>query len=399
MSNSLAIATVTTALYEFLDAAVGDSGVSVTSVTTQRPGEAGWDGGAVNLFLYGVETNDAWRNADVPTRGDGGDVITRPQAALNLNYLMTFFGDETQREPERVMATVASRLHARPILTRETVADTVASNPFLAGSDLEHQVELVRFTPLPLGIEELSKLWSVFPQANYGLSLAFQGSVLLIEEEEDVRPSMPVQARDFRGSPFRQPLIETVESADGPQTPIVSGGTVVVRGRDLVGDVTRLRIAGRDFVPASESATQLTLPVPDDLAAGVLAAQVVQLMALGDPPVPHSAVESNVAAFVLRPTVEPFSSVKVNATTEVTVDVLPTARAGQRASLLLNDQPGKGADAHRFTLDPLTSDTTQLLFVVSRVDPGLYVLRVQIDGAESPIAFAAGRWTPEVSIL
>jgi Pvc16 N-terminal domain len=400
VSNSLAIATVTTALSDLLVEATVESNVSMNTVTTQRPGEAGWDSGAANLFLYAVEPNGAWRNDDLPTRSEDGTVVRRPQVALTLNYLMTFFGDIAQMEPQRLLGTVVGRLHSRPILTREAAGDVVAAHPtFLAGSDLQNQIELVRFTLEPLGIDELSKLWSVFPQASYGLSLAYQGSVVLIDAEEVVEPPLPVLARDFRGTPFRQPLIESVTASAGAQAPIVAGETLVVTGTQLAGDITRLRIGTRDFVPASERDTQLTLPVPEDLPAGVLGAQVVQLMALGDPPVPHSGVESNIAGFVLRPTVEHFSSVKVGAATDVTVTFRPIVRTGQRASLLLNDQPGRGGHAFRVDGDPVIADADQLTFTVEGPPAGMYVLRVQVDGAQSPIALVAGRWTPEVSIL
>ena len=56
----------------------------------------------------------------------------------------------------------------------------INASAFLTTSNLE-EVELVKFTQLPLSLEELGKLWSVFFQTTHVLSVAFQGTVVLIE--------------------------------------------------------------------------------------------------------------------------------------------------------------------------------------------------------------------------
>ena len=101
MSNFLAIATVTAALRQTLQAAVS-ADVPGASVTTHRPGAAGKSHAApaVNVFLYQVTPNTARRNADLPTRRSNGQATQRPRAALDLHYLVSFYGDEGQLEPE-----------------------------------------------------------------------------------------------------------------------------------------------------------------------------------------------------------------------------------------------------------------------------------------------------------
>jgi hypothetical protein len=173
VSNFLAVATVTATLSQLVQAAVG-ADVPGATVTTLRPN--GSPGGTpttgVNIFLYQVMPNAAWRNTDLPTRNGDGDVTQRPRAALELNYLISFYGNEAQFEPQRLLGSVVRTLHARPVLTVPAIRQTVASPsfPFLAPSDLGDEVERVRFTPLPLSLEELSKLWSVFFQTPYALS-------------------------------------------------------------------------------------------------------------------------------------------------------------------------------------------------------------------------------------
>src|SRR5574337_2008951 len=103
MSNFRAIATVTATLVVEVLQAAATAAVPGASVTMSRPDSAG--GGApsarVNLYLYQVTPNAAWRNADLPTRGSEGQLAQRPRVSLDLHYLLTFYGDEGQLEPQR----------------------------------------------------------------------------------------------------------------------------------------------------------------------------------------------------------------------------------------------------------------------------------------------------------
>src|SRR5262249_1880890 len=162
MSNFLAIATATASLSQVLQAAITPD-VPGAHVTTVRPdGNGALPNPGVNIFLYQVTHNASWMNADLPSRRGNGDLIQRPQAALDLHYLLTFYGDDGHLEPQRVLGSVVRALHARPIITRDIIRQTIAKPnfTFLATSDLADAIELVKFTPLPLSLEELSKLWS-----------------------------------------------------------------------------------------------------------------------------------------------------------------------------------------------------------------------------------------------
>jgi hypothetical protein len=182
VSNHLAVATVSAALRNLVDDVAGSvlSGVA-TNVETGRPdrlvppdNEA-----AISIFLYQVTQNPHWSNDDLPTRRGDGSLGRKPQVALDLYYLLTFFGVENRQHPEQLLGRVAGALHAEPILTRERIANVLAADTHLAQSDLASQPELVRFIPIELNLEELSKLWSVFFQTHYRLSVAYKGSVVL----------------------------------------------------------------------------------------------------------------------------------------------------------------------------------------------------------------------------
>ena len=194
MSNFLAVATVTAALSEFIQAAIGPD-VGSATVTTARPdGGTGTPPTSVNVYLYQVTPNAALGNVDLPTRRGNGDLVQRPQAALDLHYLLTFLGDEGKLEPQRLLGSVVRAFHARPVLTRDLIRQTIAKSKFdyLATSNLADAVELVKFTSLALSLEELSKLWSIYFQTPYNLSVAYQGTVALIESENSTQAALPV---------------------------------------------------------------------------------------------------------------------------------------------------------------------------------------------------------------
>jgi len=403
MSNFLAIATVTAALRQTLNAVVGID-VPGAEVTTMRPDEPTNTDAHVNIYLYQVTPNSAWRNADLPTRRNDGGLVQRPQAALDLHYLLTFYGDEEKLEPQRLLGSVVRTLHRMPIVTRQVIRDTI-TNPlfdFLAGSNLADEVELVKLTPTPLSTEELSKLWSVFFQTPYALSIAYLGNVVLIESEDAPQRSLPVRERSLYVMPFRQPIIEQVVSQEGADIPIVSGSALTITGKQLRGDVTRVRVGGIEATPAPEQLTdtEISLPLPAGLQAGVQGVQVIHQMLMGKPPTPHHGVESNVAAFVLCPTITPPTVANVTSHTvsdaahnevtlfaaDVTVNVSPGVGEKQRVVLLLNEfDPPEDRPAHSysFKVPPRDDDASLIVIRINDVVPGDYLVRVQVDGAES----------------
>jgi len=428
MSNFLAIATVTASLRKTLQGAVG-ADVPGATVTTARPDspENGTPGARVNIYLFQVTPNAAWRNADLPTRRPNGELVQRPRVALDLHYLLTFYGNETQLEPQRMLGSAVRAVHSRPVLTRQMIRDTIIDPElgFLARSNLADEIELVKFTPGALSLEELSKLWSVFLQTPYHLSVVYQGTLVLIESEESPRATLPVRFRNVYVVPFRHPTIEQVMPAEGAGQPVLADSTLLIQGKQLRGEITQVRIAGQIVrVPAQEvSDTQLNLDLASLLAevlrAGVQGVQVVHDIPMsglpprpednfpGVPPVGHKGFESNVAAFVLRPTIKKnsdeeyeidVSDVKVDPVdgksyVEVTAKLDPHVGKAQRVALLLNefDAPeGRSARAYSFDAksrseptDPESSETIVVKIPIEKVKPAEYLVRLQVDGAET----------------
>jgi hypothetical protein len=351
MSNFRAIATVTATLrlervLRAAQAAV--SGADVTTIRPDGPGNAE-SRARVNIYLYQVLPNAAWRNRDLPTRNDRGELVQRPRVALDLHYLLTFYGDESRLEPQRMLGSVALEMHARPVLTRKNIQDTLSSTDYdyLVESNLADEIELVKFTPLPLSVEELSKMWSVFFQTQYALSMAYQATVVLIEAEETARAPMPVLERGIFVVPFRHPAIDRVRSEAGELKPIHVNSTIVIEGKQLRGEVTKLRIGGGVSNALSDvTDTRIVFPLSSiqpagSLRAGIQAVQIIQPMLMGKPLAEHVGVESNVAPLVLRPAI---TQITLPNSTSIAVELDPPLSKTQRVVLLLNavDNPSLG---------------------------------------------------------
>jgi hypothetical protein len=392
MSNYLAIATVTGTLQSVLGSAA--SVVPGATVTTIRPDSSASfpRGSGINLFLYQVMPNAAYRNADLPARRPDGRLAQRPQAALLLRYLISFFGDDNKLEAHLLLGATVRQLHAQPALTTQQVKQTIAARSELAISNLADQFDLVRFTPMSLSLEELSKLWSTFFQIPYVLSAVYEASAVLIETDDAPLQALPVAARNLYVLPFRQPQIDAVVSQAGDSEPIFSNSVLLINGKQLKGDDTKVLLGGAEFSPQSITDSQVTLPVPAGTRAGVQGLQVIQKLSVGTPPSPHRGFESNVASFVLRPRItgpatkttvpDPRGGPPVPA---LKVDVDVTIGADQRVALLLNSTPSGNSLAYSFVGPARSSNTSSPTIATPNVAAGEYFLRVQIDGAASPL--------------
>jgi hypothetical protein len=212
-ATELKIAAVTAALQLLLQEAV-DQSISGTVVQATHPREVengDKRNGKINIFLYQATPNAAWRNTEISVRRrDPSDLDNRaketvervPQVPLNLYYLISFYGDERTFLPQRLLGLAVQALHAAPRRLPAALADVPKHFAYLADSGLDFQlqyVERIKLNPLQLNLEELSKLWSVFFQVPYALSLAYEAATVLIE----TAPRTPIKVvTEPRVQPF-----------------------------------------------------------------------------------------------------------------------------------------------------------------------------------------------------
>jgi hypothetical protein len=404
MSNFRAIATVTATLQRVLQAAV-QADVPGAGVSTVRPGEGAnthLPPTGINLFLYQVAQNPHRSNLDLPTRRSEGDLVQRPQVALDLNYLLSFYGDDLALEPQRLLGSAVGFLHSQPVITRAQIEAAIADNakPFLANSDLAEQPELVRLTPVAISLEELSRLWSVMLQVHYILSVAYKASVVLVERQVTPRPSLPTRILNLASIPMQQPYIRQVIAQAGEGVPITPGAVIQIEGVDLDGPAVQVAIDGAQLSPNQVEADRITLTLPATLGAGPHSVQIRKGVQIGSAIGTRPAFASNLGVFVLQPIVTKTAGNYDIAITGVqgagaaprsatiTVGVAPNVGPAQTATL---EMLGGQQVAYTFRAQPRAAAVTQLTFAVTGVTAGDYVFRVRIDGAESPLELDPNR--------
>jgi hypothetical protein len=418
MSNFLALATVTEVLGQrVLRASEKALGAAVT-LNTKRPEEPGvLDSANVFLYLYQVTTNGALRNNDLPTRSSDGNLQQKPQIALDLHYLLVFYGNESELEPQRMLGAVASDLHAHPVLNRAQIQTALVGKNYLAGSDLAEAFEQIKLTPASFSLEESSKLWSVLLQTKHALSIAYQASVVLIESEDTPQQALPVSDRGVAGIPLNQPVIDQIRVLDGndEELPIHQaielGASLLVKGKRLQGQITHVFINDAEIPAASITDSAIRLqPLPQQmpdgspLRVGIKSLQVVHSMPLGESPVEHAFSASNVFPFPLRPTF----AVSMQGSA-IRIQFTPDVGKAQRVFLILNELTnGPKPKSYRIKApkdNGITganvTDTDAIDFPTAGiVDVGTYLVRVQVDGAESMLQKTAdGKYDqPQVTV-
>ena len=407
MSNHLAIAGATATLVQLLDEAVtrdfngAHAAVGRPDITMAVEADP-----EVRVFLYRVESNGARGNDDLPTRTGDAALIQRPQAALTLNYLLTFIGNETDYEPQRLLGICVGTLHFHPVLTRGEIERMIlaagAGNP-LALVDLAEQPDLVRLTPLALSVDELSTLWSSFFQVEYRLSVAFQAEVILLTPPESPVRSLPVRERRLYASTVLRPLILTVVPAGGPNVPLLPGSTIIIEGTDLRGEeATFIRFGDHRVPPASATGTRIEVTLPSDVVAGAVGLVVEHQRTMGDPPVLRPAGQSNLVPVIVHPLIQPDGgghrvAVRAGAVEAppgvfsgvIDVSIDPPVGNRQEVSILLNAIGGSG-ESFSFPDDrrdgaSAPAVSTDLDITFAGVPAGDYLARVVVSGAESPL--------------
>lgn len=447
MSTALAIASVTAVLKDLLNNGIIDhdltstvGNVAVTALPPDRIDTSSTNPQSqLNLFLFQATPNQGWRNAALPSRDSNGERVSNPPLALDLSYMLTAYG-AGELHAEILLGYGMQLLHETPVLGRDAIRRALAPpSPVTGGnlppelqalftSELAEQVEMIKLTPMAMNTEELSKLWGAF-QAHYRPTTVYQASVVLIESRRPTRAPLSVRTRKLFVFSFSQPVVERVlsQEADGEpivaNQPILPGHNLVLEGRNLQGEDTVVEIGGIEVAPepGNVSGGRVIAALPPAAGAGIQGAQVIHRRLLGSPPEPHRGVESNVVAFVLRPVIDDLTLSDVTDlggglhSAVLAVGMSPAVGPRQRAVLLLNehDPPPpavRTARAYSFPAPPaaLASPPSlsppeavdSIAFPVERVFAGTYLVRLQVDGAQSVLATdAAGQFdSPRITI-
>jgi hypothetical protein len=395
MSSALAIAGVTAVLKDLLHNAVIDhdlvTSVGDVIVTALPPDMIKTDGAEaktqLNLFLFQVTPNSGWRNVALPSRNSNGDRVTNAPLALDLHYLLTAYGLK-DLHAEILLGYAMQLLHETPVLSREGIRKALDPSPIsggsglpatleaLATSELAEQIEQIKIVPETMNMEEVSRLWSAM-QAHYRPTAAYRASVVLIESRRALQPTLPVRERRLHVLQLRRPMIEAV----APQI-VLKGGALTITGQILKGEITKVAFGTTLVDPSTVSDEQITVNAPAALLAGVNTVKVVHPLDLGTAVEPHGGFTSNVAAFILAPEIQTLPPINALRGATLTLAIDPAVGRAQRVALLAGDRT--------ITIPPRPASgpatTTSLDFPIPADFPtGTFLLRVQVDGADSPL--------------
>jgi hypothetical protein len=127
----------------------------------------------VSLFLFHIEPNAELRNErrfGAPSASESAQrpVMQLDALPLDLRYLITVFrrGDINTADPNE-------------LTTLGQVIQALQGQPTLSGAELPNQV--VRLTPEPYPMEEMSRIWGLFPNEPYRTSMVYLATPVFVE--------------------------------------------------------------------------------------------------------------------------------------------------------------------------------------------------------------------------
>jgi hypothetical protein len=404
MSTGFAVAAATAALADRLHNIIGDA-VPGTRVTTLNPGSQSLRNGDpyVNLYLFRTMRNGSVSNYDLPTRGPAGRPMASPTLMLDLDYMITFFGDDTRLDPQRLLGLVAGGLNAAPFIDSQTIRATIAANPLLTGTALDTQTSQIRITPMNLPPDALARLWSEFVNVPYQLTQLYTVTPIGLEVTLPVAPVLPVRQLGMAATPAGLIAVRGIVNAAAPGLPLSGGGQMAIRMSDpgqpnLTVQLNDARATGVTAGLDAEGRAALLLTLssaqPGPLIAGPLVVQVV-LTAPGGGGIVSQSTPFRV---IVSPGLDGPPTFD-GAARQVQVRMALTVPAEAAAALLLYRVNGAPGQSRRVACLPRAVPGNSLAAPVEGVPAGTYLVSVEIDGLASVLDYANGRYTgPTVTL-
>lgn len=176
--NADAIFRVTGALRDRLKVALTASGVPGT-VFVGPLDDVNASGAALILFLYRIVPSASLRNREhrVPANNPQGVAVFRNSLPLDLYYLVTV-GTTPSSSEETLLQALGFAMQA------------LQADANLSGTSVGQ--ETVHISLEPLTTEEASRIWALFPTANYRTSIAYLATPVWIDPPQPEPVAKPV---------------------------------------------------------------------------------------------------------------------------------------------------------------------------------------------------------------
>jgi uncharacterized protein DUF4255 len=156
-----------------------------TQIALASPKNAGTN--LLTLFLYRVVENPELKNANRllrPANGNGGFIEQPPPLTLDLYYLLTAYALADPLQAHGALSRAMRVFYDNGILHGSLLH---TDNP---GTGLTED-SVLRITLDPLTMEEMSRIWGVFPDTPYEISVAYLVTPVPIESAR-TEPRAPV---------------------------------------------------------------------------------------------------------------------------------------------------------------------------------------------------------------
>jgi hypothetical protein len=354
----------------------------------------------VNLFLYRVSENGYLKNQEIPGHGDPG-AYGRPPLALDLYYLVTAYGDTSdgdfpnETRAHHLLGSAMRVLHDHRVITEQLKTINDQAGRDVLDPSLQGAFEQVKLSLDPVGLEDLSKVWTALTLP-FRLSAAYMVSVVQIASRRPghfPRPvgEPPAGGPRIRVLPFRGPRIDELRvrrPGDPPGSTRAlayarTGDTLVIRGRNLGGDAARVLLGPVDATggigdgPAHPDRIELTIPDDPALPPGPQLVKVLQDVLLGDPPQPHAGLTSNLAVFVLVPRADKVELEGAPGARSVRITGTQLVHPELESMTLVGDVTVRSGEY-------ATAGPAAIVFPLpGTVGSGRHAVRVRVNGAES----------------
>lgn len=368
----------------------------------------------LNLFLYRISPNTGWSNNGYPYANSRGEIISNPPLALNLHYLMSAFS-ENELFAEILLGIGMRLFHEKPVVDRSVIRKSLSQlsgnqpselEKKLIESELAEQLEQIKIVPEAINAEEVSKLWTAF-QTRYRPCTAYLVTTVIIENDVPARKPLPVKEQKVFAVPLQRPVIEKIfsKATEAPDTealenqPILEGYFLLLKGKQLNSEELSIRIDGEEIeseLLRSTGDSELQFQLPDILRPGPHTLQILHYGKKGTELENYKIIESNLKTFLLSPKIEdkkPLNQIQVNNdlwNAECFIQVAPKPESGQKIFLLLNQIDATNPQYYHFPATPPKEGEppNEIKFAIAGIRTGLYAIRLQIDGVESPFDFS-----------
>jgi hypothetical protein len=172
-----AILRVTELLRKRLEAALTSSGTPGT-VFVGPLDDAEASGAALVLFLYRIVPNANHRNREHrPPSTAVPPIVYQNSLPLDLYYLIT-------------VGTTSEANEETPLRWLGYAIQAIQATPDLTGADVAHETVHVTFESL--STEEASRIWALFPTANYRTSVAYLATPVWLDPPDPPTLAGPV---------------------------------------------------------------------------------------------------------------------------------------------------------------------------------------------------------------